>query len=78
MWIHGTQNKKLHPPSCEDKAHGSHSEEYWLQFIHAAVVDGLLQLEFHSVHARGLYKPQVAPMFTIASKGRSVIEGAQE
>lgn len=81
MWIRGTQNKKLHPPSCEDKAHGRgqhHSEEYWVQRIHAAIGDGLLQLEFYSVHARGLFKPQIAATLIVTGKGRSVAEGHQK
>ena len=81
MWIRGTQNKKLRPPSHEDKAHGKgrdHTNEYWVQRIHAAIGDGLLRLNFHSVHANGLFKPQIAATLTVTAKGKEVAEGKQE
>ena len=80
MWIRGTQNKKVRPPSREDKAHGkgrNYSNEYWVQRIHAAIGDGLLRLKFHSVHASGLYSPQIAATLAVTSKGKAVVEGQQ-
>lgn len=81
MWIRGSQSKMLRPPNEEDKAHGKGrglSNEYWVQCIIAAIGDGLLRLEFSLVHARGLFKPQVAAMLTVTAKGREVAEGKQK
>ncbi len=81
MWIRGTKNKKLRAPTPDDKAHGKgrgHNEEYWLQRIHAAIGDGLLQLNFSAVHAGGLFKPQIAPTIAITAKGQDVADGRRK
>lgn len=81
MWIRGSQSKLLRPPNEEDRAHGKGrdlSNEYWVQRIHAAIGDDLLRLEFNLVHARGLFKPQIAAMLTVTAKGREVAEGKRK
>ena len=81
MWICGTANKKLRPPTPSDKAHGKgrgRGEEYWSQLICTAIGDGLLQLSFSSIRATGLFRPQIAATLALTSEGMKVACGEKE
>ncbi len=49
-----------------------------MQRFHAAIGDDLLRLEFRSVYAKGLFKPQIAAMLTLTTKGKEVAEGKRK
>ena len=46
--------------------------------LYSAFGDGLLQLNFQTVHASGLYKAQIAATLAVTSKGREVIDGSRK
>ena len=81
MWIRGTKNKKICPKTESDTAHGKgrgYKYDYWEDRIHAAIGDGLLELTFKTIHACGLYKPQIAAILEVTAEGREVINGERK
>ena len=68
-------------PTSSDKAHGKgrgFGEDYWADLICSAIGDGLLQFNFTTIHATGLYSPQIAATLAITESGMQVANQAQE
>ena len=53
-------------------------EDYWADLIGSAIGDGLLQLTFTTIHATGLFCPQIAATLAITEYGMQVANQAQE
>ena len=81
MWICGTKNKKIRPPTDSDRGHGKGRGKevcYWEDRIYSAIGDGLLELNFQTVRATGLYKAQIAATLAVTSKGKEVVDGSRK